>query len=51
MNNEDARTKQITIAENDNSLSDREDANWFIENYEEVSDLTISEDGKKEVNA
>ena len=51
MNDEDTRTKPITIVENDNILGEREAANQLIDNYEEVSDLTIPEDRKKEVHA
>ena len=49
INDEDTRTKPIIIVENDNILGDREAANRLIDNYEEVSDLTIPEDRKKEV--
>ena len=50
MNDEDTRSTPITIVENESILTNREAANRMMDNYEEVSNITIPEDRKKEVH-
>ena len=50
MNDEDTKSKPLTIMQNATILGDKEAANRLIENYQEASNLTIPEDRKQEVH-